>query len=228
MGRRVTRGLWAIGAMMLGVGCASAPPARLQSLSLVRAPAGPSAAEELSLQQIGVSGRDDRILLARVSLRNRTPRPFAFGPSQVYVADADGTLLPRISERWLPDYYDARLRGLPATADREAMPPFPSPEVKLGAGVYRAVPVTAVQRGAMAELVEAALVRPQREGPGTVFDKRSEVILGVLLGEATLAPGRGASGYVYFYHPAGRRLADPVQVILVVEEAIHTFVFAER
>jgi hypothetical protein len=81
------------------------------------------------------------------------------------MADADGTLLLRISERWLPDFYDTRFRGAPATPDRKAIRSFPSAEVKLGGAVYAAPSLTPAERdkvaAEMAELVEDTFVRPQ-------------------------------------------------------------------
>jgi len=235
-GRRIAvkRVMWLVGLTLIAAGCAASPPPMVRSLSLAAGmPAsGAATGVDVALQEVLVAGREDRILLTRVSLKNRTPAQLAVGPAQVHLADAGRRLLLRISERWLPGYYDAKLRGLSPAPDREAIPPFPSAELTLGERAYAAPPVTAAQQEALvvevAKLVEEAFVRPQRDAPGFILDKGSEVTLGVLLKEVTLAPGDGVTGYVYFYHPAGRPLSYPLHLVIAVEGATSAFVFQDR
>jgi len=167
-----------------------------------------------------------------VSVKNRTGAPLAFGPQHVYLADAGGTLILRVSEQWLPGYYDASIRGRPVAPDREAVPDFPTAKVTLGGVAYAAPPLTNTQRDEvakeMAKLVEATFVAPQKAARGTVFDKGSEVALGVLLKEVTLGPGDGVSGYVYFYQPASPRPPYPLRLVIDLEGEVHAFQFRER
>lgn len=219
-------------AVVLGVaGCAS-PQIMINNLPLAGGPRGADASiAEVSLQEIGVSGRDERILFTRVSIKNRTGKTLRFGPQHVYLVDESGTLFLRISERWLLRYYEAGIRGLPAAPTPEAIV-FPSAETKLGDALYRSTPLTAAQKGEVAEemarLVKAAFVRPQRDAPGTFLDKGSEVTLGVPLKEMTLQPGRGMSGYVYFYHPKARKPQYPLRLITDLQDEVHAFLFRER
>lgn len=224
---------WLSGVILVLAGCASSPQVIMQSLPLADEgrPSGASVAQEVSLREAGVSGRDDRIFVTRVSVKNRTGAPLTFGPEHVYLADAGGTLLLRISERWLPEYYDASVRGRPATPDREAIAPFRFTEVKLGGVAYRAPPLAGPQReqvtAEMAKLVEAAFVQPQKDARGTVFDKGSGVTLGVLMREVTLGPDDGTSGYVYFYQPAATRPPYPLRLVIDLQGEIHAFQFRE-
>jgi hypothetical protein len=196
-------------------------------------PSSGSLTGEVSLREAGVSGRKDRIFLTQVSVKNRTGAPLTFGPQHVYLADAGGTLILRVSEQWLPGYYEASMRGRPVAADLDAIPVFPSAKVTLGGVAYAAPPLTSTQRDEvakeMAKLVEAAFVAPQKAALRTLsLDKGSEVALGVLLKEITLGPGAGVSGYVYFYQPASARPAYPLQLVIELQDEIHAFQFRER
>jgi hypothetical protein len=196
-------------------------------------PSSGSLTGEVSLREAGVSGRKDRIFLTQVSVKNRTGAPLTFGPQHVYLADAGGTLILRVSEQWLPGYYEASMRGRPVATDLDAIPVFPSAKVTLGGVAYVAPPLTSTQRDEvakeMAKLVEAAFVAPQKAALGTVsLDKGSEVALGVLLKEITLGPGAGVSGYVYFYQPASARPAYPLRLVIELQDEIHAFQFRER
>ena len=225
---------WLSGAILVLAGCASSPQVMMQSLPNAgeTRPSGGSLTGEVSLREAGVSGRDDRIFLTQVSVKNRTGAPLAFGPQHVYLADAGGTLIPRVSEQWLPGYYDASIRGRPVAPDRDAVPDFPTAKVTLGGVAYAAPPLTNTQRDEvakeMAKLVEATFVAPQKAARGTVFDKGSEVALGVLLQEVTLGPGDGVSGYVYFYQPASARPPYPLRLVIDLEGEVHAFQFRER
>jgi len=105
-------------------------------------------------------------------------------------------------------------------------------KVTLGGVAYAAPPLTNTQRDEvakeMAKLVEATFVAPQKAARGTVFDKGSEVALGVLLQEVTLGPGDGVSGYVYFYQPASTRPPYPLRLVIDLEGEVHAFQFRER
>ncbi|MGH7423881.1 MAG: hypothetical protein ACREJ1_09435, partial [Candidatus Methylomirabilales bacterium] len=196
-------------------------------------PSSGSLAGEVSLREAGVSGRKDRIFLTQVSVKNRTGAPLTFGPQHVYLADAGGTLILRVSEQWLPGYYEASMRGMPVAPDREAIPDFPSATVTLGGVAYAAPPLTNTQRDEMAKemakLVEVTVVAPQKAALGTVsLDKGSEVALGVLLKEVMLGPGAAVSGYVYFYQPASARPAYPLRLVIELQDEIHAFQFRER
>lgn len=195
-------------------------------------PSGGSLAGEVSLREAGVSGRKDRIFLTQVSVKNRTGAPLPFGPEHVYLADAGGTLILRVSEQWLPGYYEASMRGMPVAPDREAIPAFPSAKVTLGGVAYAAPPLTNAERDEMAKemakLVEVTVVTPQKAALGLSLDKRSEVALGVLLQEITLGPGDAVSGYVYFYQPASARPAYPLRLVIVLQDEMHAFQFRER
>jgi len=225
---------WLSGAILVLAGCASSPQVMMQSLPNAgeTRPSGGSLTGEVSLREAGVSGREDRIFLTQVSVKNRTGAPLAFGPQHVYLADAGGTLIPRVSEQWLPGYYDASIRGRPVAPDRDAVPDFPTGKVTLGGVAYAAPPLTNTQRDEvakeMAKLVEATFVAPQKAARGTVFDKGSEVALGVLLQEVTLGPGDGVSGYVYFYQPASTRPPYPLRLVIDLEGEVHAFQFRER
>ena len=225
---------WLSGAILVLAGCASSPQVMMQSLPNAgeTRPSGGSLTGEVSLREAGVLGREDRFFLTQVSVKNRTGAPLAFGPQHVYLADAGGTLIPRVSEQWLPGYYDASIRGRPVAPDREAVPDFPTAKVTLGGVAYAAPPLTNTQRDEvakeMAKLVEATFVAPQKAARGTVFDKGSEVALGVLLQEVTLGPGDGVSGYVYFYQPASTRPPYPLRLVIDLEGEVHAFQFRER
>jgi len=224
---------WLSGAILVLAGCASSPQVMMQSLPNAgeTRPSGGSLTGEVSLREAGVLGREDRFFLTQVSVKNRTGAPLAFGPQHVYLADAGGTLIPRVSEQWLPGYYDASIRGRPVAPDRDAVPDFPTAKVTLGGVAYAAPPLTNTQRDEvakeMAKLVEATFVAPQKAARGTVFDKGSEVALGVLLQEVTLGPGDGVSGYVYFYQPASTRPPYP-RLVIDLEGEVHAFQFRER
>lgn len=228
---RVKRLTWLWGAMLVFAGCASSSEVVMRSLP----PAGdvqPSSPFlEVSLREAGVSGRTDRIFLSRVSLKNRTAKTLEFGPEDVYLADAGGRLLYRISEKWLPKYYNTRRYGQPGVADQKAIPAFPAAQVKLGDAMYTAPPSTRAQRDKVAtdvaELVEETFVRPQEDAPGTFMDKAPDVIFGILLKAVSLGPGDGVSGYVYFYRAAGQGSAYPLRVVIKLEGEIHTFLFRE-
>ena len=225
---------WLSGAILVLAGCASSPQVMMQSLPNAgeTRPSGGSLTGEVSLREAGVLGREDRFFLTQVSVKNRTGAPLAFGPQHVYLADAGGTLIPRVSEQWLPGYYDASIRGRPVAPDRDAVPDFPTGKVTLGGVAYAAPPLTNTQRDEvakeMAKLVEATFVAPQKAARGTVFDKGSEVALGVLLQEVTLGPGDGVSGYVYFYQPASTRPPYPLRLVIDLEGEVHAFQFRER
>ena len=225
---------WLSGAILVLAGCASSPQVMMQSLPNAgeTRPSGGSLTGEVSLREAGVLGREDRFFLTQVSVKNRTGAPLAFGPQHVYLADAGGTLIPRVSEQWLPGYYDASIRGRPVAPDRDAVPDFPTAKVTLGGVAYAAPPLTNTQRDEvakeMAKLVEATFVAPQKAARGTVFDKGSEVALGVLLQEVTLGPGDGVSGYVYFYQPASARPPYPLRLVIDLEGEVHAFQFRER
>lgn len=205
----------------------------MRSLPLAgQVPSAGAPIEQVSLQEVGVQGRDDRIFLTRVVLRNRTGAPLAFGPQDVYLADAGGTLILRISERWLPKHYHARIRGIPAQPDREAIVPFPVSEVRLANARYRAQSLTDAQReelaAELATLIEEAFVQPQREAPGTFLEKGPEVTLGVLVKDGTLRPGQGISGYVYFYHPTTSGPPYPLRLVIKLQDEVQSFLFRER
>lgn len=222
--------VWLCGLILGLTGCASKPEAVLTNLPLAGEARGSSASiTEASLQEAAVSGRDDRIVVARVSLRNRTGRAISFGPGHVYVADSTGKLFLRISEEWLRDFYTAKVNRRPAGSLPEAIVPFPSDEVTVGGTALRSPPLTAARKGKMAEelarLVEEVFVRPRREAPGSFVDKGVEGALGVLLQEVTLQPDQGVSGFIYFYHAAATRPLYPLRLIADVEGEISTFLF---
>jgi len=226
---------WLCGVILVLAGCASSPDVIMQSLpnAAEARPSSGSLAGEVSLREAGVSGRKDRIFLTQVSVKNRTGAPLTFGPQHVYLADAGGTLILRVSEQWLPGYYDASIRGNPIVPDLDAIPAFPSANVMLGGVAYAAPPLTNTQRDEvakeMAKLVEVTFLAPQKADHRTLsLDKGSEVALGVLLKEITLGPGAGVSGYVYFYQPASARPAYPLRLVIELQDEIHTFQFRER
>jgi|GEM_PF-1428848 len=227
-------GRWLCGVILVLAGCASSPDVMMQSLpnaGEARPPSG-SLAGEVSLREAGVSGRKDRIFLTQVSVKNRTGAPLTFGPEQVYLGDAGGTLILRVSEQWLPGYYEASMRGIAVAPDREAIPGFPSAKVTLGGVAYAAPPLTNTQRDEvakeMAKLVEVTFVAPQKAVLGLSLDKGSEVALGVLLNEVTLGPNDAVSGYVYFYQPASARPAYPLRLVIELQDEVHAFQFRER
>ncbi len=197
-----------------------------------QAPSSGMSVRLVALREVRVSGRSDRILSARLVLRNRAGRRLPFGPQHVYLADAAGTLLLRISEQWLPEFYDAKLRGIPATAEGEAIASFPSAEVRLANVRYTAPTLTDARRdevaAQMASFVDAAFVQPQKAAPGIFFNKGSEVTLGTLVKDGTLRPGERISGYVYFYHPASRPRTYPLRLVVVLQDEVDTFLFRER
>lgn len=220
------------GLILWMVGCASKPEIVITSLPLAGEARGASASiTEASLQEAGVSERNDRIVVARVSVRNRTGNEVLFGPEHVYVADAAGELFLRISEEWLRDYYNARIRGVSAKADPEAIAPYPSDSdtVKVGDAEFRSPPLAPAQRGElaeeMAELVEEAFVRPRRDAPGTFLEKGVEGTLGVLLKEVTLKPDHRLSGFVYFYHSAATKPQYPLRLIMDLDGEVSAFLF---
>jgi hypothetical protein len=227
---RVGRLIWLWGAILFA-GCASSPEVVMRSLPPTgdARPSGP--VHEVSLREAGVSGRGDRIFLTRVSVKNRAQETLHFGPENVYLADADGRLLYRISEEWLPKYYNTRRYGQPGVADHKAIPAFPAVQVKLGDATYAAPPSTRAQRDKvatdLAELVEETFVRPQKDAPGTFMDKDPDVVLGTLLKPVSLGPGDGVSGYVYFYRAAAQGSVYPLRVVIKVESEVHTFLFRE-
>ncbi len=225
--------VWCWGAILVLAGCASSAEVVMRSLPLAgQAPSSGGSIGQVSLQEVGVAGRDDRIFLTRVVLRNRTRATVNFGPEHVYLADAGGTLILRISERWLPKHYHARSRGIPAEPDRDAIASFPLSEVRLADARYTAPPLTDAQRGELAAelatLVEEAFVRPQMEAPGTFLEKGPEVTLGVLVKDGRLRPGEGVSGYVYYYHPAPSEPAYPLRLVIELQDEVQTFLFRER
>lgn len=203
----------------------------MRSLPPLEIPAANASLYGVSLQEAGVSERTDRIFFSRVSLKNGTGNTLLFSPEDVYVADKSGTLLYRISPKWLQEYYKTRYYGQPAVADQKALPPYPSAEVKLGDAVYSAPPSTRGQRDrvatVMAELVEETFVRPQEDAPGTFLEKAPEVVLGNLLKEVTLNPGERVSGYIYFYRPAAEGSPYPLRVVIKLQSEIRTFSFGE-
>lgn len=224
------RFLWLCSVILWLAGCASQPQIVITSLPIAdEAPPASAFTAEASLQEAGVSERDDRIVVVRVSLRNRTGRTVPFGPEHVYVVDATGELFVRISSKWLHDYYDARLRGLPATPTREAIATFPSEGVKVGSAEFRSPALTAVQRDhvvkEMARLVEEVFVGPQQDAPGTFWEKGPQVALGVRLKEVILQPDNGVSGHVYFYHAAGTKPQHPLRLILDLQGEVYAFLF---
>lgn len=224
-------GSW--GAILVLAGCATAPKVVMRDLPIAgQIPSAGASIGQVSLQEVVVSGRGDRIFLTRVVLRNRTGAALGFGPQHVYLADAGGTLILRISERWLPGYYNARIRGIPVKPDRKAIASFPLSEVRLGDARYTAPPLTADQKDELAidlaTLVEEAFVRPQKEAPGTFLQKGPEVTLGILVSDGTLRPGDGISGYVYFYHPTTREPLYPLRLVIELQQEVHTFLFRER
>lgn len=228
--KSVRKFLWPCGLILGLAGCASKPEIVITGLPLAGEVRGASASvTEASLQEAGVSERDDRIVVARVSLRNRTGKVVPFGPEHVYLADATGELFLRISEKWLRDYYNARIRGFPAKSPPEAIAPFPSGEVKVGDAELRSPALTPAQKGElaeeMAELVEEALVRPRRDAPGTFLDKGVEGTLGVLLKQVTLKPDHGLSGFIYFYHSAATKPQYPVRLIMDLDGEVSAFLF---
>lgn len=233
MGRtHVGRITWLWGVILVLAGCASSDPVVMRSLPLAgEAPRTGTSIQEVSLQEAGVPNRDDRLFMARVGLKNRTGKALQFGPHDVFVADAGATLLYRISERWLSEYYTTRSYGKPAVADRKAIAPYSSTEMKLGDATYAAPPSSAAQRDSLAteiaELVEEIFVRPQEDGPRTFLERAPEVTLGTLVQERTLQPGDGVSGFVYFYRPATQSSPYPLQVVIKLESEIHTFAFRE-
>ncbi|MFQ5801355.1 MAG: hypothetical protein ACE5JQ_00485 [Candidatus Methylomirabilales bacterium] len=229
---RVRKIFWLWGVILGLAGCAS-DQVVIRSLSLVgdTRVAGTSIGQ-VSLQEARAVGRDGRIFLTLVSIRNRTGRSLRFGPQDVYLADANGKLLFRISGVWLFQYYDARIRGLPATSSPQAISPYPFPEVRLADTEYTSLPLSPAQKGKVAEeiarLVETVFVLPQQAAPGTFLDKGPQVTLGVLLEEVTLQPGAGVSGYVYFYRPAGMRPRPPFQLVIDLRGEVHAFLFQGR
>jgi hypothetical protein len=228
---RVRRMMWLWGVTLVFAGCASSPDVVMRSLPRAGDVRPSSPFQEVSLQEAGVSGRSDRMFLSRVSLKNHAEKTVHFGPEDVYLADAGGRLLYRISEQWLPKYYNTRRYGQPGVADHKAIPAFPSPKVKLGDAMYAAPPSTRAQRDKVAtdvaELVEDTFVRPQEDAPGTFMDKTPDVILGTLLKGVSLGPGEGVSGYVYFYRAAAQSSAYPLRVVINLESEVHTFLFRE-
>lgn len=222
--------VWFCGLILGLTSCAAKPETVLTNLPLAGQEGGASASiTEASLQEAAVSKREDRIVVARVSVKNRTGKAISFGPGHVYVADATGELFLRISEEWLRDFYTAKVNGHPAAALAEAIVPFPSDRVMVGDGAFRSRPLTAVQRGKMAEemaeLVEEVFVRPRREAPGSFMEKGVEGALGVLLKDVTLQPNRGISGFIYFYHAAATRALHPLRLMADLDGEISTFVF---
>ena len=244
----VRRVQWFCGVILGMAGCAS-PQVVSTSLPLAGAAGGEytsmkevslretgASVEVFSLRETGVSEREERILSTRVSITNRTGDAIPFGPEYVYLADAGGTLFIRISEAWLHDYYDARIRGIPSKPTPKSIVPFDSAEVKLGDTIFKSSPLTAAEKDEVAEemteLVEDAIVRPQRKGFGTFpipsFERTPEVTLGVLLKEGSLRPGRGTSGFVYFYRPKAWKPRHPLRLIMDLQGEVHTFQFRER
>ena len=222
--------VWLCGLILGLTSCASKPETLLTNLPLAGEVRGASASiTEASLQEAAVSKREDRIVVARLSLKNRTGKAVSFGPGHVYVADATGELFLRISENWLGDFYTARVNGRPAAALAKAIVPFPSDEVTVGDAVFRSPPLTAVQKGKMAEemaeLVEEVFVRPRREAPGDFLERGVEGALGVFLKDVTLQPNQGISGFVYFYHSAATKLQYPLRLIADLEGEVSTFLY---
>jgi hypothetical protein len=80
----------------------------------------------------------------------------------------------------------------------------------------------------VAKILEQSYHHHKQDAPGFILDKGSEVTLGVLLKEVTLAPGDGVTGYVYFYHPAGRPLSYPLHLVIAVEGTTSAFEFQDR
>jgi hypothetical protein len=228
---RVGRLTWLWGAILVFAGCASSSEVVMRSLPLAGDVRPSSPFHEVSLREAGVSGRSDRIFLTRVSLKNPAEKTLHFGPEDVYLADAGGRLLYRISEQWLPKYYNTRRYGQPDVADHKAIPAFPAAKVKLGDAMYAAPPSTRAQRDKVAtdvaELVEDTFVRPQEDAPGTFMDKTPDVVFGALLKAGSLGPGDGVSGYVYFYRAAAQEAVYPLRVVIKLESGVHTFLFRE-
>ncbi|MFQ5847586.1 MAG: hypothetical protein ACE5IQ_07945 [Candidatus Methylomirabilales bacterium] len=230
---RAGKFVWLWGGILILASCASAPEVVMRSLPLAgEASVSGASVSEVSLREVDVSGRADRIFLAWVSLKNRTGTPLPFGPQFVYLADAGGALLFRISEKWLPKYYRAKVRGIPAAPNRRALVPFPLANVTVGDSAFVAPRVTPAQRGQMAiemaKLVEAAFVRPQSPTPGTLLPKGPEVALGALITAVMIRPDDRVSGYVYFYHSATRRPPYPLELVVKLPGEIRAFRFPER
>lgn len=244
----VRRFLWFCG-VIFGVASCASPQVVSTSLPLAGAEGGEytsmkevslretgASVEVFSLRETGVSERNERILSTRVSITNRTGDTIPFGPEYVYLADAGGRLFIRISEAWLHDYYDNRIRGIPSKSTPKSIVPFDSAEVKLGETIYRSSPLTAAQKDEVSEeiteLVEDAIVDPQQAGFGAFpipsFEKPPEVALGVLLKEVSVRPGHGTSGYVYFYRPRAWKPRYPLRLIMDLQDEVHTFQFRER
>lgn len=222
--------LWLCGLIVGVTSCASKPEIVMTNLPLAGEARGASASiTEASLQEVGVSDRDDRIVVARVSLRNRTGKEVVFGPEHVYLVDATGEMFPRISEEWLAEYYSQKIRKGPAGASPEAIAPFPEEQVKLGNAEFSSPSLTADQRAEMAEemadLVNEAFVRPRRDAPGTFLVKGVEEALGVLLKESTLKPGARNIGFVYFYHSGATKPQFPLRLIIDFEGEMYAFLF---
>ncbi len=229
-GNGVRNLLWLCGLIVGVASCASQPEIVVTSLPLAGEVRGGSASNtEASLQEVSVSDRGDRIVVARISLRNRTGREVFFGPQHVYLVDATGEMFPRISEKWLAEYYSQGIRKAPADTPPEAIAPFPDEQITLGNVEFRTPQLTADQREEMveemADLVQEAFVRPRRDAPGTFLVKGVEEALGVLLKESTLKPGARDLGFVYFYHSAVTKPQFPLRLIIDLEGEKHVFLF---
>ena len=186
---------------------------------------------EVSLRESKAQKDERRIFSALINIKNTTGQPVDFGPLNVHLADARGNLFFRISERWLTQYYQARIRDLPVPSLTDALIPFPSQKVRIGDDEFRTSTVRPDQKkewmAGLAELAEAVFVVPQKEAPGSILDKGYEVALGVPLAVQRLTPGRAVTGYVYFYHPAGERPVYPLRLLVDVGGYLHTFLFQE-
>lgn len=234
MGKALGTGLYVSAMVFWLVGCSSRGAS--QTRHLVSPPPG-GGSDNAVVREVSVreskAGKDERrIFSALVAIKNTTGQPLDIGPREVYLADARGTLFPRISEGWLVQYYQARMRDLPVPPLTDALIPFPSPTVRIGAGDFRATPATPRQNkvwgAGVADLTEAVFVVPQREAPGSILDKGYEVALGIPMTKKILAPGSAVTGYVYFYHPAGERPVYPLRLMVDVGGHLHTFLLREE
>lgn len=233
MMRALRKGLYVSGIVLWLVGCGSGGAYQIRSLvsPLPESGSDNAAVREVALRESKARKDERRIFSALVTIKNTTGQPLDVGPPSVHLADARGNLFSRISDRWLMQYYQARIRDLTVPPLAEALTPSSSQTVRIGEGEFRTSPVTPDQKKAwvagLAELAEAVFVVPQKKAPGSFLDKGYEVALGVPLAEKRLTPGRAVTGYVYFYHPAGERPVYPLRLLVDVGGYLHTFLFQE-
>lgn len=233
MRRALGKGLYVSAIVLWLVGCGSGRAYQIRNLVSPSPGRGSNNAivREVSLRESKARKDERRIFSALVDIKNTTGQPIDFGPRYVHLADNRGNLFSRISERWLTQYYQARLRDLPVPSLPDALIPFASQTVQIGVGEFSASPLTPDQKkkwmAGLAELAEAVFVVPQKEAPGSIIDKGYEVALGVPLAEKILTPGLAVAGYVYFYHPAGERPVYPLRLMVDVGGYLYTFLFQE-